>query len=406
MFLINLFFYLQVACAKDYTLKEVFDLALINQRTQEINLSQTEIAEAQKGQIKGALFPTISLRGIYSEIEPLPPSRLSAFTRTNQYNYGLRLNQPLFRGKAEYAALNRANLNLKQTEFENQLREMAIYREVIQSFYNLLFTQSDLKNLEELSTHSFKRLSEIRNRAKIGRSRQGELLEAESQYARVLVNLDEAKRNYEFEKINFERLTNLKEDYQLIMAPIEEKDETDFDLGAHPQIKSLSVNLDLTKEDLTIARSTHWPELNLEVNRYFNRTGILEDSSWDYSLNFNWRLFEGGVAASRSEEALNRQRLTSLELENTKNILNSNIKQLHSNFDYYQTQLKEAQKSVTASEKAWKLSQSDYQVGLVSNLDVLLALNNFIENKRIYERLKIQKEITAHFLKAEMGVMP
>ncbi|MFN9108737.1 MAG: hypothetical protein ACK5XN_01480, partial [Bacteroidota bacterium] len=55
------------------------------------------------------------------------------------------------------------------------------------------------------------------------------------------------------------------------------------------------------------------------------------------------------------------------------------------------------------SEATYQENKKDYRYGLVTSLDVLLSLNEFINNKRNYERALLEKELLGLQLKLASG---
>lgn len=69
-------------------------------------------------------------------------------------------------------------------------------------------------------------------------------------------------------------------------------------------------------------------------------------------------------------------------------------------------QTKILEKALVATEQNYQEQKKDYSYGLVTNLDVLQALNSFQETKRSLDRLRFQVMASWAELKATVGQIP
>jgi len=279
------------------TLKESFEAAKKNMES--IKRAQAVVTQSEelKNQARAALLPNISAVGTHTNIDAPETKGNSAFTLTRQYSAALRLNQPLIRG-GTLSAYDYAKENILLAKFREDSTELGLYQLVINSYYNLSIAQRDKKNVEELLKFSRERVKEIRGRTDIGRSRKGELVEAEaqlltaeSQYQQALVRLTQAEENYSFyTRLTPQEIGSLGELPSIpgTLAELKQK------LRTRPDIQAAAQETKLAEKQVSIAKGGHYPTLDLTANYYFDRTGVLASSDWDLGFALVIPLYQGG----------------------------------------------------------------------------------------------------------------
>ena len=391
------------------TLKESFEAARLNMES--IKRADQGIVqrEEQKGRAKAAILPTISGFATYTRIDSPAVSGLSAFTLQKQYSVGVRLTQPLIRGGV-LGALNVANENILLAKFQKDATELNLYQLVIDAYYNLQILQTDLKNIVSYLALSKDRVAEIRARTKIGRSRKGELVEAEAQY--FIVESEYQKRLIELTQIekNFEFLTGMipQEVQPLTEVPNVNGSLEAYlsKLSARPDILAAKQQVKAADYQVTVAKGGHYPNLDLVGNYYVDRTGILATSEWDAGIVLSVPFYQGGSVLAATREAVALKRISELTARETVRTAERELSIVFQNFLQIQEQLKSQKNAMLKSEEAYKLNKKDYQFGLVPNLDVLQTLNVYIQNKRSYDTLYAMAHMTYKNLEAATGVLP
>ncbi len=396
-------------CAQSMTLKESWDSARLNmesiQRAEQSVIQRQE----QKSRAVGALLPTINGFANYTRIDPPSAAGFNAFTLTKQYSVGVRLVQPLIRGGA-YSGLQAAKENVLLSQFQKDAQELDLFQTLISHYYSLKMIQVDVKNLTSFLELTKERVSEIRSRTKIGRSRRGELVEAEAQLHAAESQFQQGKRDLEEAEKNFEFLTGKKASELPDFGPVPEvvKDQASYlnQLKKRPDILALEQQVRVADHQVNISKGGHYPSLDLVGNYYIDRTGILASSEWDAGVVFSVPFYQGGTVQAGVKEALASKRIHYLTAHESVRSAERQINVIYQNHLRLLEQLKSLKEARTKSEEAYKLNLKDYQFGLVTNLDVLQSLNSYIQNKRSYDSLFIAGHMSYQNLEAAAGVLP
>jgi len=253
-------------------------------------------------------------------------------------------------------------------------------------------------------------LKKYRGRTDIGRSRKGELVEAEaqlltaeSQYQQTLIRLTQAEQNFEFyTKLTPQEIGHLGE---LPKVP-ETLSELKQKLKARPDIQAAVQETKLADKQVSIAKGGHYPTLDLTANYYFDRTGVLASSDWDLGFALVIPLYQGGDVQATVRQAVAGKRIAELNSAETFRTAERDLSINYQNILQLQEQLKVLKKALAKAEEAYLLSKKDYKFGQVTNLDVLQSLNLFIETKRSYDSLVSLSHLNYKNLEALVGVLP
>ena len=391
------------------TLKEAFQAARLNMESIKRADQGIEQREQQKSRAMAGLLPTINGFATETHIDPPEAQGLSAFTRTKQYSVGVRLVQPLIRGGL-LGALDLAKENILLSKFQKDATELNLYQLVINAYYNLKMSQNDVKNLEKFLSFSKERVSEIRGRANIGRSRRGELVEAETQfynaeseYQQSLILLNQSAKNYEF-------LTHLKAEEVPELSEIPKAEGSlefyQSKIKSRPDILASQQQVRATSNQIEIAKGGHYPALDFISNYYIDRTGILATSEWDAGVVLTVPFYQGGGVSAAVKEAVAAKRISELTAYETNRAAERDLNVLYQNYVDLQVQLSSLEKALHKSEEAYQLNRKDYRFGLVTNLDVLQTLSFYIQTKRSYDNLFAFAHMTYKNLEAAIGVLP
>lgn len=390
-------------------LKTSFESARKNMESIKRADAQINQAEELKQRAKSAILPNISAVGTYTKLDKPTAAVSSAFILTEQHSAAIRLVQPLLKG-GSLAAYDLSKDNILLAKFQKDATEVNLYQLVINSFYNLNIARVDVKNVEELLKYSRERVKEIRDRTNIGRSRRGELVEAEaqlliaeSQYQQTLINLDEAQRTFHF-------YTGLDSTTAVLQEPNPKfsgaLSEYIMKVQNRPDIQASRQDTKLAERQVSIAKGGHYPSVDLVGNYYLSRTGVLDSADWDVGVAVVIPLYEGGSVNSAVREASEGKRISVLQYAETLRAAERDVAFNYQSIIQLQNQLKTLKLALNKAEEAYTLSRKDYKLGLVTNLDVLQSLNTFIETKRSHAKLTYVTHSQIKNLEAAIGVLP
>lgn len=392
-----------LALAQSLTLKEAYDRALTFNQSEEINNARIESAEASYSKSRGNYLPKIAFKGTYTFLDQL----------SDQKTMALNLSQNLFKGGKDGLALDTQELNVESQKLTKNVEQQTLFKDVAEAYYSHWQNEQDVKNLALLRDQSEKRRNEIRDRVRIGRSRKGELLQAESQLATVESNLLNASglRNESAKKLS--SLIGLNDNNLKMPEAVEEVKALEpvesylKKAEGRSEIELRKAKLQMADLDVSSSKRNHLPTLDLSSNYYLNkRTGTLRNSDWDLSLNLTVPLFEGGATNAQVKESVAKKMEAYYSVSDQQRKVDSEVKTKYEATQKYMEQLKAGMRAFNLARENYDETLKDYRLGLVTNLDTLSALNTYLDAKRTYDRTKIQAKATLEQLNAAVGMRP
>lgn len=392
------------------TLKDAFEAAKLNMETLKRSDAQINQAIARKNQARASFLPTVSGVGNETRIDRPDMSGVNrAFVLTRQYSAALRLQQPLFRG-GSLSGFQMRDEEILLSRFQKDATAINLYQLVINTYYNLQLAKVDLKNLSELLKFSQQRVKEIRSLANVGRSRRGELVQAETQqltaeaqYRQGEMNLKEAEEQFEF-------LTQMKSFELTPISLLPRKLDTLSSyldkLKMRPDIKARLQEVRVADKQIAVSKGGHYPSVDLVSNYYLDRTGVLQTSEWDVAVQVSVPIFQGGAVDAQVKESVAAKRVAELNADETVRAAKRDLVILYQNYHQMQSQLETMSSALKKAEEAYQLNLKDYRFGQVTNLEVLQTLNLFIETKRSFNNLLTLAHMTYKNIEASIGVLP
>lgn len=393
------------------TLPEAFAAAKKNTGTLTGKQLDIDIAENRKKQGVGSLLPSVEVSSVNLFRDDAGASNVSSsFTETHQHTARISLTQPLFRGGSTYYGLKIARnlpkiarLDLRQTEIE-------LYETVAQAFYEVLQYKSDIDHLREQTRLLQERISDIRQRTAIGRSKNTELLSAQSILARTESELASGRSQMILAQqrlaalIGIDSVTALQDDGEVQPAAVP-PDWADR-LMAAPQVAANELILEQARLEVGVARGSYLPSLELNGDYFLDRGGVLADSKWEVTVDATWEIYSGG----RNTAEKNIQQLEARKLEyyltDLKRNLRSRFEAQKLDFQARQEELGKLKQAVQLAEVSYREHRREFSSGLVSNLEVLNSLDELLQARRALGRKVYETKLSWIRLQATVGATP
>jgi outer membrane protein TolC len=386
------------ALAKEVSLREAYQTSI--ERTQSVAIQESRKAQTreQVNQAQGSLFPTIALNSNYLRQDTGDTSGadgVSAFRNPDQYTTRVTLTQPIFRGLRDFAGMSMARSQLQAQESNTEQAKLNLYSTVAQSYYNVLAAEQDIVNLETIIKLTRDRIRELQAQSRIGRSRKGDVLFAQSQLATLDAQIDAARAQLDQARTQFQLVTGLPKESQLTHNVVIPSQLSDLDfylnrIEGRPDIRSFQQQLEATEKSVSVARGNHLPSIDFTGNYYLQRSGVLANSKWDLGVALSIPIFQGGVVQAQVRQALARTQEQELVLQQARREAQAQLISSHRLVRAGLEQIHALSQSFEIAEKNYREQVRDYGLGLVRNLEVLQALNSLQDTKRSLDRVKYQ----------------
>ena len=395
MYLIGFLFAALFACpavaaepaARQLTLDEAFSLAAEKSEALAVSGVGLKQLEAARNQFRSALRPGIS--GIASETLA-DGSRRKAQAAIN-------LTYSVFSGMRAYIAVRASGLRTEAARLELARARQNLYLGVAAAYINLSALRQEVSVRRAQLVVTAGRIKELEDRAAIGRSRQGEVLASKAQLAQEEASLAAALSDENSAQLELSFLTGLEGEVSPRAAtapalpdlqPYLARARSRFDVAAARRA------LEASELDADSQARLNWPSLDLGANYYLKRPAPAQDSRWDAGLTLRVPLYSGGY---------NDASAAKLSLALAERSAATEVRQAHSSLEHSLTVIASLEKALALAEENSVLQAKDYVYGLVTNLDVLNAMNTVLQTRLNLDQAKARAALAAERLATAAG---
>ena len=302
------------------------------------------------------------------------------------------ISQPLFQGFKAIGALTGAgSYRREQTEAWIRAKEL-LYTDVARAFYNVLRYEKEIEINQGIQELLGKRIKELEDREKIGRSRVSEVITAQTNLKILEADLAGAQGALATVRYLLEFLTGT----ELGERRLEE--ETSEEVSSQTlteHLKMAAIRSDVKAAEqavktawrgILVAQSGFWPAISLDHNQYMRREGVLANLDWDTLIRFDVPLFSGGETVGQVKDSIGILKQKKLVFSLAKRQAELDIKQSYQIWLSAKETNGLLKEAVRDAEKNYAIQSEEYTRSLVSNLDVLAALES-LQNTRQRQNL-------------------
>ncbi|MBS1983320.1 MAG: TolC family protein [Bdellovibrionales bacterium] len=407
IFSLSTFFFLPAALAQSVSsptgrplsFDQAYAAALAHSETLSIQTELVTQAEEHYSQAFGSALPNVSASASY--LRQQSPANLagSSSTIADQPVVKVGATQPLFRGLREFAAIRQTDQLTKSQRESKRAASRTLYGDVADAFYGVLSQERDIANIDTEIASYDKRIQELDGRVRIGRSRPSEVLSVKSAKASLVSQREQLQGQLQRQREALAFLTGLPTIISLDTSTLEPLWTNPKTLAApaaieallprieeRPDVKAAVARYAAADESVAIAKGAHWPSADLAANYYFKRPGSLDEIHWDVGVALTLPLYAGGTIQSKVRESASQRAQAQLELTRLRRQAETDVRSLRSDAESERVRIGTLQDALTLAERNYREQLRDYQLGLVTNIDVLQALSTFQESRRSLDR--------------------
>lgn len=390
------------------TLSDCYDLSLKQSETIAINIDLIKETDAYFLQALSEMLPHVSFISLDQQQEDtknaLGSSTLQSLKPARYSERRFNVTQTLFNGFKTIAAVKASKFGYNQRTDEKIRAEQLLLIDVSNAFYLLKELREDLGALSVIRSALRTRIKELRARENLGRSRPSEVVNAKAQLYSVEANIELVKSQatvarHLLEFLTGTRIGEVRDTYDIPSSLMpEEYYVSKFD--SRPDVKATKWAWQVARETARAVDSDFLPNVYVDANYYTQRTGFNEGVDWDVVLKANVPIFNGTTTLGKSKEYRLKAHENELVFQRTRRKAPIDIKDAYVRLDTALVVYESLRKAYTTAKLNYYLQRKDYERSLVSNLDVLAAIQtlqdaqrNYIhalyEAKRLYWQLRV-----------------
>jgi len=411
-FALPLLLALPVRAADTLTLTQSIEAALAHSESVGLAAEAVRRAEAGYTELRAAVLPRLGVKATerIQDTRGVPTGSNSTFTRRERPEASLYARQTVFAGFRELAALKAQDAFAEARAEDLAVARWRLREDVARVFYTVVERDLEIQSLDALIALSRDRAVELRKRLAIGRSRESELIFTEAQIAALDARLVAARGQ---RAMGLEILRSLTG--RDVVAVVDDTPAAEAPGAVDPWLSALPDRPDLRAARHEAAAQRHWaasvrrvrwPSVTAEGNYYLKRTGFNEPINWDVLLTLDAPLFTGGALTGAARAAESDGRAAELRLSRVRREAEREVRERHRNLLTLLDQAAVLSRAAELADENHRVQARDYRLGLVTNLDVLSAMNSAQESRHALAVARTEAKIASLLLTLAAGKNP
>jgi outer membrane protein len=372
-------------------LQTCFQLTAIRDDSLKISMEDIEIARALMSQSIAALWPTFTVNN-QQQFLHFRNSTVGGFsilgnsTISGNRNYtsqsNVNMSYTLFDGGQNWNKVGASSAGIAVKRQTLARDYQTIYQAVAQAFYNVLQFEGDMVVQADLIDALKARVDDLKDRVNLGRSRPSELLQAQTDLANAKFTYEQQRGSLNAAKetvafyIGIPSSTfKLKETQKFPSAA--QLESYVQQSGTRPDVLSQLESLRQAERNLSVAEGQLWPTITANGNFLASQDPASNEIDASMTLEASMPIFDGGLIAGQIHQNHELVRQSRLNVEQLQRTADQDTRTAYVNFDASIAQVVVLREAAMLAAKNFEAQVDDYRRGVVANLDVLTALQDY-----------------------------
>jgi outer membrane protein len=435
------------------TLLQIYDKAV--QSDPLVREAEANRLATQQGKpiARGSLLPQVSGRANFGEnaasgstptfTANTPGVRTFDSRDTQAQNWVLELRQSVFRWD-QWVQLSRAGRQSAQADVDYEAAQQNLVIRVADAYFNVLAAEDTLASEQAAKNAIGRQLEQAQKRFEVGliaitdvqeaQAASDQAVAAEILAKRSLANQQELLRSIIDEPPP--RLAKPRPDLPLVSPdPADENRWVDLAMQQNRSLISSQIGTEIAKEDVSLARTGHYPTVDLVLSRNntnnegYSRspcsvvpgsstfcgtnpagTPVESDTFTDVesdsiSLQLAVPLFSGGSTSARVKQAVYQHRAARERMERTARETERQTRDAYLGVITGISRVQALKQAFESSKTALKATEAGYDVGTRTTVDVLDARRKVFVAETVYLRSRYDYLINGLLLKQAAGTL-
>jgi outer membrane protein len=381
------------ANAEEYSLDDLYRMAL--QRSEKVQIASEDVTwyKLDRKRAISMLLPKLTAYGNHQQYTDDRYNDLGTLIQPKKAgNWGVRADQTMSLSLRELTAVSEAGNFVRKADYDLAAAREAYLLQVAEAYYQALMASKDL----DIANSNLERVTKYRDAA-LARKQQGEvtktvLLRAESELSGARSDLVRAQNALSLARYSLARAVGIEGDFSLKEAPFHEAGTAPLDdlrriaWDERPDLKSASAMVTIAGQEVTWAKGSYWPNLNMAAvyqnNDQDPETITFNDQSTYGALSLQFPFFEGGLRVAEVQQAKTRERQAKLQYEDLKKSVALEVESAYLAVTTRKGQLKFLEDQTTFARDNYRGVSRQFELGLASSIDVIDANNLLVSSER------------------------
>ncbi|HNW44899.1 MAG TPA: TolC family protein, partial [Elusimicrobiales bacterium] len=148
-----------------------------------------------------------------------------------------------------------------------------------------------------------------------------------------------------------------------------------------------------------------WPTVTVAADYYVVRRPMPDPANrWNGTLAVNIPLYNGGAAQALRQSAYSARRAAELSLQLAERQALTEVRSAYEDLKYSVLQTASLREALALASENARYQQDDYKLGLVTNLDVLSALNTVQQARLALAQAQVREKLSLLALETAAGL--
>ncbi|MCX6339101.1 MAG: TolC family protein [Candidatus Aureabacteria bacterium] len=377
------------------SISDAITIAYANNK--QIQIQEKEI-RAARANILGAVsnfLPKLNVNGSYtyndavmgipSDFLQSSKKDLGVFTGyKNDHMLAFSATESAFNGGADIANVKKSQVNLKIQEETLRARNLDVGFEAKRLYYGLLLAYDTERIAQNLVDQADAHYQDVKNKFDQGATSRFDLLQSAVSVSLHIPELVKAQKSIELVMAELNKLLSIpvynpvRLRGHLVYSPISIR-EGEFLKEAYvnrPEMILKSLGVDMQKWSIEMARAGRLPQVTADLDLYYrgDRVGDMFNSrhdNWFTGVTVSIPVFDGFSTKAKVDEAKARYAQAGIEKENVADQTTVDIRRACLDLKQAEAIIVSQRDSVTQAGEALRISETRYDNGVGTNLDVL-----------------------------------
>jgi len=416
--------------AAEYTLEDLYKIAL--ERSEKIKISAEDlvIAENTKDKAMSLLMPRLTAGSSYVRFSDSKVADNKSYSQPlDRTSFELRLDQSASLGGREFTAFRIAKEGIEKSKEDLHSVKEAYMLNVTAAYYDTLRTDK----LSQIAQANVNRVKKYRDaaatRLKVGEITKTVLLRAEAELSGAQSERIRTDNNYKLARAILSRIVGLEGEYQLKEGAQEldtlSKKLNEFIIeGCHTMsidclkekaiaertdLKASQIQRKIAEDQVNFTRGSYWPTLAVEGvftkrDEIRDTGGLVKDSAYA-GLRLSFTFFEGGLRIAEVQEASAKKRQADYVYTDLKKTIDVEVETAYLDHITQKGLLKSLTDQHIFAKENYNSVSKQFDYGLASSLDVLDANTALLDSERQLANVIYLYQFSTLRLKRAIGIL-
>jgi outer membrane protein len=346
---------------------------------------------------------------------------------TTTHHYTVDLKQSVFRWE-NWVALQRADSQVAQAEADYQAAQQDLMERVAQRYFDVLGAQDDLEAQQVALNSVSRQLEQAEARYAIGLIAVTDVEEARASHDTTAAAVIADKRALESAQQLLREITG--EGFDFLARPIEpfelatpdpvgEDRWVDMALQQNLSLVSSRLAADIARENVSVARGGHFPSLDLVGSAGKLSTNAvdvfpdgspaggtaLDEKQRSIGLQLTFPLYSGGMVSSQVRQAVYQHRAAKERLERVARQTEHDARDAYFGVLSEISRVKALRRAVESNATALRATESGYEAGTRTAVDVLQSRQQWVQSQTDYARSRYDYMLNVIKLQQAAGTL-